>query len=633
MKKIFKVCFLFIISITLNTSCADYLDIVPDDVATLDNAFTNRASAEKFLFTCYSYLPVVGHPWVNPAMVGGDELWWNIDQTSFNSMNASQIALGYQNSNDPYLNFWDGRNNGTQMFIAIRDCNIFLENIHKPVDLENYERERWIAEVTFLKAYYHFYLMRLYGPIPIIRENLPVSASVDEVRVYRDPVDDVVDYIVELIDGVKDDLPDQIESTITDAGRITRPIALATKAEVLAWAASPLFNGNPDYLNFKDKRGVQLISTEKDIKKWERAVEAIKYAVEECEAAGHGFYEYIPPRQMSEETELKFKLRGAVTEKFNKEIVWPSTGDESVLQLYAMPHLELGNLGNKGSELGATLKIAEQFYTKNGIPIDEDPEWNYQERYGTQVADGKHMFYIKTGETTANLNFDREPRFYATLGFDRGIFEGAGKTSEIDFYYLQARKSEIGGFRGSGEHIPTGYFLKKLVNAETVTGTATTTTYSAKRYSFPIIRMSGLYLLYAEALNEVKSVPDEDVYKWIDKVRNRAGLKGVVESWSKSTNPNKPKTQEGMREIIHQERLIELALEGQRFYDLRRWKKALEYFNEPVQGWDYRGETVDTYYTVTTYMNTRVFTMKDYLWPLKVSTLINNSNLVQNPGW
>ena len=238
MKKIFKFCFLFIISITLNTSCADYLDIVPDDVATLDNAFTNRASAEKFLFTCYSYLPVVGHPWVNPAMVGGDELWWNIDQTSFNSMNASQIALGYQNSNDPYLNFWDGRNNGTQMFIAIRDCNIFLENIHKPVDLENYERERWIAEVTFLKAYYHFYLMRLYGPIPIIRENLPVSASVDEVRVYRDPVDDVVDYIVELIDGVKDDLPDQIESTITDAGRITRPIALATKAEVLAWAAS-----------------------------------------------------------------------------------------------------------------------------------------------------------------------------------------------------------------------------------------------------------------------------------------------------------------------------------------------------------------------------------------------------------
>ena len=622
-----------LVCITFVTSCADYLDIVPNDVATMENAFTNRTSAEKYLFTCYSYLPIPGHPWVSPAMVGGDEIWWNTNQALFADIAATKIALGYQNSNDPYLNFWDGRYNGNNLFIGIRDCNIFIENIHKPRDMEEYEKQLWISEVKFLKAYYHFFLMRLYGPIPIIRENLPVSASVDEVRVYRDPIDDVVNYIVELIDEAAAGLPDRIESMITDAGRITRPIALATKAEVLVWAASPLFNGNPDYLNFKDKRGVQLVPAEKDNTKWERAATAIKEAIETCEAAGHGFYEYIPPRTMSDQTKLSFELRGAVTEKFNKEIVWPSTQDVSSLQLLAMPHLVLGNLGNKGNELCASLKIAEQFYTQNGIPIDEDPAWDYQNRYKTQEAGVDHMFYIKTGETTAKLNFNREPRFYASLGFDRGIFEGSGQTEELNFWYLQVRKSEIAGFRGSGEYIPTGYFMKKLINAETVTGTATTSTYSGKRYSFPIIRMSGLYLLYAEALNEAKSTPDEEVYKWIDKVRERAGLKGVVESWKKSTKPDKPSTQEGMREIIHQERLIELAFEGQRFYDLRRWKKALKYLNEPIQGWDYKGETTDTYYTVSTYMNTRIFTMKDYLWPIKVSTLINNSNLVQNPGW
>lgn len=622
-----------LVCITFVTSCVDYLDIVPNDVATMENAFTNRTSAEKYLFTCYSYLPIPGHPWVSPAMVGGDEIWWNTNQALFADIAATKIALGYQNSNDPYLNFWDGRYNGTNLFIGIRDYNIFIENIHKPRDMEEYEKQLWTSEVKFLKAYYHFFLMRLYGPIPIIRENLPVSASVDEVRVYRDPIDDVVNYIVELIDEAAAGLPDKIESMITDAGRITRPIALATKAEVLVWAASPLFNGNPDYLNFKDKRGVQLVPAEKDNTKWERAATAIKEAIETCEAAGHGFYEYIPPRTMSDQTKLSFELRGAVTEKFNKEIVWPSTQDVSSLQLLAMPHLVLGNLGNKGNELCASLKIAEQFYTQNGIPIDEDPAWDYQNRYKTQEAGVDHMFYIKTGETTAKLNFNREPRFYASLGFDRGIFEGSGQTEELNFWYLQVRKSEIAGFRGSGEYIPTGYFIKKLINAETVTGTATTSTYSGKRYSFPIIRMSGLYLLYAEALNEAKSTPDEEVYKWIDKVRERAGLKGVVESWKKSAKPDKPSTQEGMREIIHQERLIELAFEGQRFYDLRRWKKALKYLNEPIQGWDYKGETTDTYYTVSTYMNTRIFTMKDYLWPIKVSTLINNSNLVQNPGW
>jgi hypothetical protein len=613
-------------------SCADYLDIVPDDVPTMDNAFTNRISAEKFLFTCYSYLPNPAHQWTYPAMVGGDEMWWNPNQASFNEISACKIAMGNQNSNDPYHNFWDGRHNGVNLFTAIRDCNIFLENIHNPRDLEAYERIVWESEVKFLKAYYHLFLLQLYGPIPVIRENIPVSASPEQIRVYRDPVDDVVDYIVELLDEAAIDLPDRIESTITDAGRITRPIALAVKAKALVWAASPLFNGNPDYINLKDNRGIQLISPERDVAKWARAATAIKEAIDAAEAEGYGLYEFTPPRQMSDETRLKFELRGAVTDKFNREIVWPSTQNVDVIQRISMPHLVLGNFGNSTSELGATLKIAEQFYTANGIPIDEDPEWDYQNRYGTQVATADHQYYIKTGETSANLNFNREPRFYASLGFDRGIFEGSGQTNEADFWFLQARKSEIAGYRGVGGLVPTGYFMKKLIHVETVTG-ASNNTYVQKRYSFPLIRMSDLYLLYAEVLNEMKTVPDAEVYRWIDMVRRRAGLKEVTDSWRQSVNPNKPSTQEGMREIIHQERLIELAFEGQRFFDLRRWKKAMKYYNEPVQGWDYKGETIESYYVVTTYMNTRIYGTKDYLWPLKLSTVINNSNLVQNPGW
>jgi hypothetical protein len=70
------------------------------------------------------------------------------------------------------------------------------------------------------------------------------------------------------------------------------------------------------------------------------------------------------------------------------------------------------------------------------------------------------------------------------------------------------------------------------------------------------------------------------VYNNIDVVRERAGLDGVQASWSAhSTNPSKPNTKEGLREIIHQERLIELAFEGHRFWDLRRWLKAHIYLN------------------------------------------------------
>jgi hypothetical protein len=637
--KKYKIMLLFA-CMSIFAGCANYLDIIPDNVATLDNAFTNRINAERFLFGCYNFLPNPTDAFAHPSMVGGDEWWWNDDMVKYKGYAGGRVALGYQNSNDPYINFWDGGMGGKNLFIGIRDCNIFLENIHLPPDLEEDERIRWIAEVKFLKAYFHFYLMQLYGPIPIIRENLPVNATPEEVRVHREPVDEVVNYIVELLDEAVKDLPmDVLAMRFTEGGRITKPIALAVKAKCLVWAASPLLNGNSDYTDFKDNRGVQLVPAGvPEVKKWERAATAIKNAIDTAHLAGHGLYEHTPTTPMSNTTLLKYTLRGAVTEMYNKEIVWPSTHDIDGVktQRWCMPRLGVYvNMGDI-TELSATLKIAEQFYTNNGIPIDEDPEWtawlggSFGNRYETQVARGTdHQYYIRTGETTAKLNFYREPRFYAYLGFDRGIFEGSGQT-EANSYWLSGRATEANGYVQQDSHILTGYYIKKLVNTGSTQGSGQ---YNGKPYSFPIIRLTDLYLLYAEALNEIKTAPDDDVYKWIDTVRTRAVLQGVVASWKKSSNPNKPLNKSGMRDIIKQERLIELCFEGQRLYDLRRWKELVKYLNTPIQGWNYKGFTADEYYRVTTYWDQQEFNIKDYLWPLKINSLTINNNLVQNPGW
>ncbi len=89
---------------------------------------------------------------------------------------------------------------------------------------------------------------------------------------------------------------------------------------------------------------------------------------------------------------------------------------------------------------------------------------------------------------------------------------------------------------------------------------------------------------------------------------------------------------EGMRKIIHQERLTEMAFEGARFWDLRRWKEAERVLNEPITGWNYGGKTVAEYYTVKSLFN-MTFRKRDYLWPIMENDLIVNNNLVQNPGW
>jgi hypothetical protein len=88
-----------------------------------------------------------------------------------------------------------------------------------------------------------------------------------------------------------------------------------------------------------------------------------------------------------------------------------------------------------------------------------------------------------------------------------------------------------------------------------------------------------------------------------------------------------------MREIIQQERGIELSFEGQRFWDLRRWKKAGEVLNQAITGWSvYQDKTAD-YYRVRTIYTQNFVAPRDYLWPIRTDDIRVNPNLVQNPGW
>lgn len=183
------------------------------------------------------------------------------------------------------------------------------------------------------------------------------------------------------------------------------------------------------------------------------------------------------------------------------------------------------------------------------------------------------------------MNFDREPRFYADLAFDRSswLLYNISSQSDQEPFYVNARSGETANGVVQSMYSVTGYFVKKLVHWESTF----VQNGQIKQYPWPEIRLADLYLMYAEALNESKKAPDDEVYYYIDEVRHRAGLDGVKKSWQDhSTNPSKPATKVGMREIIQRERTIELAFEGHRFWDLRRWKTANEELNRPIQGWD-----------------------------------------------
>ncbi|MBS0030479.1 RagB/SusD family nutrient uptake outer membrane protein [Chitinophaga sp. 22321] len=603
------------------TACKKFLDVVPDNVATIDNAFTMRAEAEKYLFTCYSYLPSSANVGSNPALLAGDEYWMMRPYSS--SEEPWQIAQGFLSANIIYMSQWSIN------YKALRDCNIFLDNIHKVVDMRQGEKDRWIAEVKFLKAYYHWILLRTYGPIPIIDKNLSISSTAEETKVPRVHVDTVFNYISHLLDTAAAGLPDIIADRSTELGRMTKSIALAIKARVLVTAASPLFNGNPDYTGYKNYDGTPMFNPAFDAGKWKVAAEACKAAITHCESVGIQLYTFGELGvTLSDTLTRQMSLRNATCEQWNAEMIWnnPNTSTYDI-QRQMMPRLDPARLGNESTlgSIAPTMKMAEMFYTDKGVPINEDKTWDFANRTQLRTATHAEGELIQEGYTTASLHFNREPRFYADLGFD-----GAMWRMEKKMFHIESKAGQWQTRKNIYDNNVTGYFCKKMVSwkNEIPEGQGL----YVEQYAWPEMRLADLYLLYAEALNE-QSGPQEEAFKYIDKVRARAGLPTVQTSWTNySKQPGKFQTKEGFRQIIQQERLIELAFEGARFWDLRRWKKSMEELNKPVTGWDVDQSDPNFYYRVRTLFR-QTFQVRNYFWPLDNWDLLNNPKLVQSFGW
>ena len=631
-----------------SVACDKYLDVVPNDgIPTVDMAFNLRSTAIRYLATCYAYMPLDGAPAGDCAFLTGDELWDLVGRVVSNTSarvpnTYFQIARGYQSASNVYANDW------AAMYQGIRCCDILYANIDRVPDMTLSEKTQWKAEATFLKAYYHFHLIRKWGPIPIIRESLPMDADVETVRVFRAPIDTCFNFVLELLDKAMPDLP--VENTSTDElGRANRAICAALKARVAVYAASPLFNGNEEEATLVDKRGVQLFpqkTAEEKLERWKYAVTACKDAIDVCNEANLRLYDtdngialnYI----MVDSLKRTLTLRSAVNQRWTSELIWGNTQTGSQLtafQQWTMPNMtDYGHTTWGYRFIGVPLKIVDQFYTRNGLPTNNDVEWTGVNPMELVEAPEDHSYYLEPGYTTVQMNINREPRFYSYLGFDGGKWLGMlGSYQNLapdDVLHIECRNGGAQGKSGKEVGPVTGYFPKKLYPIQCrVTGSNAGSVYW---FPWPIIRLSDLYLLYAEAINEAEGPSGEhsaDLFKYLDAIRERAGIPDVKTAWDTySNNPGYYNTQYGMRDIIRRERLIELCFESQRYWDIRRWKEAANEYQKGIYGFTVAGSAPEDYY-VRRLVSAQTFGLKDYFWPIYTYYLDRNPNLVQNLGW
>ena len=626
-------------SVSLFTSCEDYLDIVPDGTQELSLLFNRKETAYNALANCYSYLPQNDGTYASYVLLS-DEVAVPIPKEP----NSIKLMKGQQSVSEPLMGYWSGfsavgRGQGS-LWEGIRSCNTLAENIDLVVDMTQEEKNQWKAEVKFLKAYFHFLLVSNYGPIPIVDTNLSISASDTEVRLDRKTVDECFSYIVETIDAAIIDLPEKVLGN-NDVGRIDKVIAKAIKSKVLLYGASPLFNGNTSlYSNFVNAEGEHFFNQNYEDLKWESAAKASKDALDAAITQGAAMYYFTDTAPLFDTSNFQFKLvrdqynnRFAITDPWNSELLWGNSSPVTNGQYWQIQSPAMMKDPSSSSVeaswqwLAPSLRMAEAYYTKNGLPINEDLSFEYADRYSTTTIAFNQRFYAQFANRTAKLNLNREARFYSALGFDRGINRTWGS-----LWKLKMRKGETHGrIANTGDYLVTGYALKKLVHQDSEGDTYN----KAITYPWPMVRLSELYLNYAEALNEF-SGPSQEVYDALNKIRERAGIPSVEEAWSNATYAatlNKHTTQDGLREIIQQERMIELAFEGHRYYDIRRWKLAEKYFTTPIQGWSVDEDSETNYYQIMDVSQRSFNTPRDYLQPISFTELSRNPNLIQNPGW
>ncbi len=561
-------------SILLTACDSEFLGKPESNDVTINDIFSERARAEPFLWESYRTCMPLGFP---------------IDWGSHNGMYASMLMAAsdegdvydtWPSSNDHNTGVWGPTDNREDNFGAhykgIRNATIFLENIDMVQDIPQSEKDQMKGEALVLRALQYHELMKRYGAVPLVDQ---VLTSSGDIMLPRSTYQECVDFIVQSCDQAAAVLPDSYPSNFT--GRITKGVALALKARVLLYAASPLHNtstpylpGNPEltgYGNFDDSR-------------WMTSANANKAVLDWAAAAGVSLVTASPDPGVNYQNAVEAQGNTEMI-LFNQSNGWWGAWDP-MFQQFVMPRGIYGGWYGHG----VTFQHAQHYSTIDG----NDQVW---------PEEGPRSEFLQKME-------ELEPRFQYSV-----FYSGSKWNDEIgvrNFY-----QNNNGGWSDGAPVNGVGYMKKFLGRGN----------WGGGQFNWIVFRLAEFYLNYAEALNEASPM-HADVYWALNVIRDRAGIPHI------SPNDSRYNSQEKLRDAIRRERAVELAFEEHRFFDVRRWRIAGEDGVMRGQMWGlniYQLNDGEFIYRKEPF-ETRVWDDKMYLYPLPQQE-IDKGYLVQNPGW
>jgi len=616
---------IFFITTTL-AACEKYLNVVPAETISTGDVVGSIVNVEKIWANLYSRglqdfgLTEAGG--YNGALLDActDECknhWENPTELQYNYGSWSAV-------NNP-LDNWNGA------YQAIRLSYILLENIDQasiPADKVSYYQPRiagYKADAHFFIAMQYFELFRRYGAVPIIRRSYDIN-EVGSVSGARSPVDSVVQFIASECDSAAAVLPLNYNDDPSEIGRITKGAAMSLKTIALLYAASPLFNGNTMYAGIKNPDGTQLFPQTYDNNKWKSAADAAKAVMD---LGIYSLYNPDPSNPVDNYAQLFY------SREYNETILPLLVSSSTTMESNFEPNGQDPQACGSNGKLSVFQTMVDAYEMNNGLPIT-DPNSAYDSTgfWNGQIWDGKAYRYCTN---ISNMYKNRDPRFYASIYFQYEYWDSANHSRPLKFTYFGNANGACDGWPKSGTNCETGYNFRKWENPNVNRKTGNGTT----NRNYPIIRYPEILLAYAEAMNEYESAPTQDVYDAINKVRARVSMPALPVAAGDHTK-------EGMRERIHNEWRVEFAFENHRFWDVRRWLIAKQVDNGNMYGLNARPSQEELAATgfdagseaagVAVFYKrvvdqVRVFTDKNYLFPIPQLEINKSPNLVQNYGW
>lgn len=595
-----------------------------------------------YLNTCYSGINAKGclyFFWSRGPVNWCDDSW-DADDLDVSWAASRRYYDGNASASDFPANYNAGDSGNESVswarsFQRIRNCAVFLQNIPNAKVNSESDRSRWTAEAHILRAYYYSELLMWFGcSLPIIRE--PYTYDADFSKVERSSFHDVVEFIVEDCDAALacEELPWRI-TTDSEAMRMTKAVAWAIKSRMTLFAASPLYNDGNNY--------------------WEEAYSVNKAAVQALESNGYALYDKL--NQAAVWGDEKAYLPTAASQYFNEYFcnsgayAADPADKETIYQLRDGANLDLANVDGIGAILGyktgtcPSQELVDAFETIDGQPVLDLAKPYLDEQHLKPNYNSSNTTYDKN-----NPYANRDPRFYATVYYngskrycnwsteaEKKSFEnlGQGKGENVRIITTwDAYEDAKGNIINSPEPLMgrsmtgrtptrTGYFQRKFLHPNSGVEMRLN---GARHKDY---RLAEIYLNFAEAAMEAGHTDEAITY--VNKVRARAGMPGLPAGLSG----------ENLRQRIHNERRVEFALEGNRYFDVRRWHKPDEDLSATdrwITGAHITHMQDGTYkYERTILKERQCYTNKWLKMPIPL-TEVNNMRAItgedwQNPGW